>query len=96
MSIAKLEDWYTSSMQNGGGIDLPAHEKLIELLDDHTLASKFKADDRLPNMMKDVIDKDNNYATDYELRLPYKHALRRILTICKENGLEVKADLSFR
>lgn len=96
MPIAKLEDWYTSSMQNGGGIDLPAHEKLLEMLDAHTLSDKFKSDDRLPNMLKDVIFIDNNYTTDYELRLPYKHALRRILTICKENGLEVKADLSFR
>lgn len=96
MFIPELEDWYTSCHQMGGGIDLPAHEKLFEMLSTHALADKFKEDDRLPNMLADVKYIDNNYKTDYELRLPYKHALRRILTICKDNGLEVKADLSFR
>lgn len=96
MFIIQLEDWYASTMVMGGGIDLPKSEVLIELLDGHPLAEKFKADDRLPNMLADVIEIDHNYTTDYSLRLPYKHALRRILTICKENGLEVKTDLSFR
>ena len=96
MFIPELEDWYTSSQQAGGGMNLPKHEKLFQMVDEHPLSEKFKADDCLPNMLAEVKETDNNYKTDYELRLPYKHTLRRILTICKDNGLEVKADLSFR
>lgn len=96
MFIPTLEDWYKSTQRMGGGIDLPKHEDLFEMLDTHPLSDKFKADDYLPNMLIDVKAIDISYDSDYALRLPYKHALRRILTICKENGLEVKADLSFR
>lgn len=96
MFIEEMEHWYASSMRMGGGIELPKHEALLDMLDAHPLRDKFKADDKLPNMLADVVEIDHSYDTDYALRMPYKHALRRILTICKESGLEVKADLSFR
>lgn len=93
--ISKIEMLYEQTYEKDGGHNIPSYEGLIELFEAVECFQQVRGDDRLVNMLTDVENKDDQYDTDYSLRLLYRSPLRRVLELFRECGVEVKSDLAF-
>lgn len=90
----RLEELFIIACDQKRVDEIPTFEDFSKLMEEYPVKSWLADDDYYPNMLKTFEHVDEHHTTMYELRLSFKHLIRRILTISKANNFQVSVDLS--
>ena len=90
----KLEELFTIACDQKRIDEIPSYSEFVSLMEEYPIQSWLTEDDYYPNMLKSFEYVCENYTTYYELRLAFKHLVRRVLNISKANNYKITVDLT--
>lgn len=90
----RLEELFIIACDQKRVTEIPSFEEISTLLEEYPVQSWLTEDDYYQSKLESFERVSENYTTYYELRIAFKHLIRRVLVISKANNYPVTVDLT--